>query len=230
MGGERGSNQGLEKLGFPWILSSESRLFNGLQPIFGEKFFMPVSSPSGAARAAPRGRLAALSAPPDGTIFRRRRQGFSPSIRAGRSPVPKPSIMKPPPISGKIMSYFDPRIYGHDCGAPPSRQKPLDGLLRRFTPRNDGRRRGPWSKAIIASRRRSNPSPTSAVRIRADARPPIGKAAGDGLLRRFTPRNDGRWRGPFVQSRHCEPKAKQSIPLTMRGSHTGPSSLDLSPR
>ena len=45
-------NQRLEKLGFPWIPSSESRLFNGLRGIFGEKkFSRPFSaqmSPAGA--------------------------------------------------------------------------------------------------------------------------------------------------------------------------------------
>jgi hypothetical protein len=30
----------LEKLGFPWILSSEMSLFNGLRGIFGEKIFV----------------------------------------------------------------------------------------------------------------------------------------------------------------------------------------------
>jgi hypothetical protein len=43
-GDEKGSNQGLEKLGFPWILSSDSSLFNGLRPIFCGIFFMPVPS------------------------------------------------------------------------------------------------------------------------------------------------------------------------------------------
>jgi hypothetical protein len=33
----------LEKLGFPWILSSESSLFNELQGKFGEKIFLGVS-------------------------------------------------------------------------------------------------------------------------------------------------------------------------------------------
>jgi hypothetical protein len=33
------SPQGLEKLGFPWILSSESRLINGLRGMFREKYF-----------------------------------------------------------------------------------------------------------------------------------------------------------------------------------------------
>jgi hypothetical protein len=33
---------GLEKLGFPWILSSESRLINGLQAIFGRNILLPV--------------------------------------------------------------------------------------------------------------------------------------------------------------------------------------------
>jgi hypothetical protein len=31
--------RGLEKLGFPWILSSETRLFNGLRRIFAEQNF-----------------------------------------------------------------------------------------------------------------------------------------------------------------------------------------------
>jgi hypothetical protein len=30
----------LEKLGFPWILSSESSLFNGLRGIFAERKFL----------------------------------------------------------------------------------------------------------------------------------------------------------------------------------------------
>jgi hypothetical protein len=33
----------LDFLGFPWILSSESRLFNGLRGIFGGKFFLTLS-------------------------------------------------------------------------------------------------------------------------------------------------------------------------------------------
>jgi hypothetical protein len=37
---------GLERLGFPWILSSESNLFNGLRRIFAERNF---SSPFAAA-------------------------------------------------------------------------------------------------------------------------------------------------------------------------------------
>ena len=35
---------GLEKLGFPWILSSESRLINGLHEIFSERFFLALLS------------------------------------------------------------------------------------------------------------------------------------------------------------------------------------------
>jgi hypothetical protein len=39
---------GLEKLGFPWILSSESRLINGLRWIFaGEKFLSPFCPDGG---------------------------------------------------------------------------------------------------------------------------------------------------------------------------------------
>ncbi|MFZ0601647.1 MAG: hypothetical protein WAN05_09870 [Roseiarcus sp.] len=38
-GGENPSFWGLEKLGFPWILSAETRLINGLRGIFGEKLF-----------------------------------------------------------------------------------------------------------------------------------------------------------------------------------------------
>ena len=51
-GGERGQIRGLEKFGFPWILSSESRLFNGLRAIFGGNIFALLSWPSG--RRAPR--------------------------------------------------------------------------------------------------------------------------------------------------------------------------------
>jgi hypothetical protein len=32
----------LDLFGFPWILSSESRLFNGLREISAEKFFAPL--------------------------------------------------------------------------------------------------------------------------------------------------------------------------------------------
>jgi hypothetical protein len=42
--------QGLEKLGFPWILSSESRLFNGLRGIFREgNFSRPFAAGAGRA-------------------------------------------------------------------------------------------------------------------------------------------------------------------------------------
>jgi hypothetical protein len=34
--------RGLEKLGFPWILSSESRVINGLQQIFSGRFFLAL--------------------------------------------------------------------------------------------------------------------------------------------------------------------------------------------
>jgi hypothetical protein len=33
----------LDSLGFPWILSSESRVFNGLRRIFQEEFFSTLS-------------------------------------------------------------------------------------------------------------------------------------------------------------------------------------------
>jgi hypothetical protein len=84
-----------------------------------------------------------------------------------------------------------------------------------------GSRLGPsrgWD--VIASRRRSNPSPTLG-RARcsgwrgcfthdARANGALPSRAGDGLLRRCAPRNDGR---VPPHGRHCEPKAKQSIPL-----------------
>jgi hypothetical protein len=38
-GGENPRFWGLEKLGFPWILSSQSSLFNGLRWIFAERNF-----------------------------------------------------------------------------------------------------------------------------------------------------------------------------------------------
>jgi hypothetical protein len=37
--------EGLEFLGFPWILSSETRLINGLHGIFAEKFFVTPFAP-----------------------------------------------------------------------------------------------------------------------------------------------------------------------------------------
>jgi hypothetical protein len=44
----------LEKLGFPWILSSESSLFNGLRGIFcEEKFLSPFAAAAAAAGRAP---------------------------------------------------------------------------------------------------------------------------------------------------------------------------------
>ena len=42
---------GLEKLGFPWIPSSESGLINGLRGIFREKFFVTPGSPEKPERA-----------------------------------------------------------------------------------------------------------------------------------------------------------------------------------
>jgi hypothetical protein len=39
----------VEKLGFPWILSTELSLFNGLREIFaGRKFSRPIARSSGA--------------------------------------------------------------------------------------------------------------------------------------------------------------------------------------
>jgi hypothetical protein len=40
----KGRLSGLEKLGFSWILSSESRLINGLRGIFHKNFFSAPSS------------------------------------------------------------------------------------------------------------------------------------------------------------------------------------------
>jgi hypothetical protein len=50
-GGENPSFWGLEKVGFPWILSSESRLINGLRGIFRKIFFMTPGSPEKPERA-----------------------------------------------------------------------------------------------------------------------------------------------------------------------------------
>jgi hypothetical protein len=47
---EKPCQEGLEKLGFPWILSSESSLFNGLRGIKRGNFFL---SPSGVRSAGP---------------------------------------------------------------------------------------------------------------------------------------------------------------------------------
>jgi len=40
----------LDFLGFPWILSSESRLIKGLRWIFAEKFFLAAFSPGSSHR------------------------------------------------------------------------------------------------------------------------------------------------------------------------------------
>ena len=47
----------LDFLGFPWILSSESRLINGLHGIFAEKFFSAVLSPNVCSRGDASGRF-----------------------------------------------------------------------------------------------------------------------------------------------------------------------------
>jgi hypothetical protein len=44
-GFENHRKRGLDFLGFPWILSSESRLINGLHRIFAEKFFRGPFAP-----------------------------------------------------------------------------------------------------------------------------------------------------------------------------------------
>jgi hypothetical protein len=57
-GGENPSFWGLEKLGFPWILSSESSLFNGLRWIFREQNFsrlFALEGPRGNERLGGRG-------------------------------------------------------------------------------------------------------------------------------------------------------------------------------
>ena len=56
-GHEKGSNQGLEKLGFPWILSSKSSLFNWLRAIFVGNIFVALLVVR-AALAGPAGRFA----------------------------------------------------------------------------------------------------------------------------------------------------------------------------
>ena len=50
IGDEKGSNQGLEKLGFPWILSSELSFFNNLRAIFCENIFATLPGHRGGAR------------------------------------------------------------------------------------------------------------------------------------------------------------------------------------
>jgi hypothetical protein len=58
--------RGLEKLGFPWILSCESRLINGLQGIYSVRNFRGVFAPW--AFAAPERKAA-------GEVMRERRSG-----------------------------------------------------------------------------------------------------------------------------------------------------------
>ena len=108
-GDEKGSNQGLEKLGFPWILSSESRLINGLREILGGNIFAPLSGRQGGARRSCRAVRFAVQPPipSDGKIFRESMSeifSFNPSpvVRQSQSPA----IMRPPRVSGKKMSVF----------------------------------------------------------------------------------------------------------------------------
>jgi hypothetical protein len=96
----------LDFLGFPWILSLELRLINGLRAIFCGNIFMPVpgrqrelSRPSRAVRAAvqsvPRQDVS-------GVDFR----DFLFQSGPDRLPVPSPASMTPPRLSGKKMSVF----------------------------------------------------------------------------------------------------------------------------
>jgi hypothetical protein len=100
-GGEKGQTKGLEELGFLWILSSESRLFNGLQAIFGEIFYAPLPGRrpdvTGSHRAV---RFAGHA------VFPTRAQIFSPQSGRGRSIVRKPSILRPSRVVGKKMSVI----------------------------------------------------------------------------------------------------------------------------
>jgi hypothetical protein len=108
IGGETGSNQGLEKLGFPWILSFESSLFNGLRAIFCVRFFCARFLVIKAACAAPVGRFAPRSTPAaDGAIFPESRSeifsfNLSPVVRQCQSPA----ILRPSRGSGKKLSVI----------------------------------------------------------------------------------------------------------------------------
>ena len=105
----RGQNEGLEKLGFPWILSSELSLFNGLRAKCVAGFFVFVSCASRAAPAGPRRlRSAGHDAPKySGPIFHALPSEIA-SFESGlgRSRVPKPFIMRLPGGSGKKMSII----------------------------------------------------------------------------------------------------------------------------
>jgi hypothetical protein len=93
IGGGTGSNQGLEKLGFPWILSSESSLFNGLRAHFCENIFVSLPGRRGGARRSCRaGRFAIPRLLPNVTA-RCSRVDFRHSLLQsdlGRSLVSKP--------------------------------------------------------------------------------------------------------------------------------------------
>ena len=80
--------RGLDFLGFPWILSSETRLINGLRGILVEKFFLVF---------LPLGRFAATEREAAGEVSRKRRNVHKASLThilifSNRlSPLPSPS-------------------------------------------------------------------------------------------------------------------------------------------
>jgi hypothetical protein len=79
--------------GFPWILSSESGLFNGLRAIFGVRFFDARFSSLEAALADPAGRFASLlmtRAQSSGPVFSGSTLDIVSFDSPGRSPIPKP--------------------------------------------------------------------------------------------------------------------------------------------
>ena len=114
---------GLEKLGFPWILSSESSLFNGLREIFSGIIFTPLSGREGGARP-PFGRFDLLPMPPTqygGPIvlmWASEVVSFNPCRSFA---IPKPTMMRPPRASGKKMSIVQIsriRVKGDDGAIP----------------------------------------------------------------------------------------------------------------
>jgi hypothetical protein len=91
----------LEKLGFPWILSSESSLFNGLRAIFDGTILPSLSGRQGGDSRSIE-RFASFSMPLSESDLRDSLLQPDPVVRQSR----RPSIMKQSQLFGKKMSVI----------------------------------------------------------------------------------------------------------------------------
>ena len=153
-GGEKGQNWGLEKLGFPWILSSESSVFNWLRAILGVSFFDARFSPRGSVRpTCSAGCSAAVEARailrPDslGIVVR----DSLLQSETGRSPGPKPS---------------------HHEAAAGFRQDIVGNSIHRFTVTGVGASRTPSARSRRSPRRRRHCTGDGTLRVSARANLP----------------------------------------------------------